>query len=436
MATVILACTALLACGEQQETPESLATPASAPEPGVTVNRIAFVSTSGELFTMNPDGGDLRSLTGQFQQASSGPSGLLAQPLDQEYFFTWPTWSPDGTEISASRVGTSGGQNTLSIVVIDTKTNRFTTPFENSAMQLVARTAPHYMYWSPNSRRLAFLASTEDGLALFVKDTQSEDAPVQVVTEPPMYFHWAADSGSLLIHHGEDVKVAKVPFDLPPQTLFTSPLSFRTPGVSPDGARFAYVREAETGSSLVVAPTDDPENGESLLAVEDFAALAWSPTGEEIAVVDQLNQATTVYQRIRVVPADGGEARTVVEGNILAFFWSPTGQTIAWVGVDFDQGRFEWMTTDQFGGASKLLMRFQPSGAEFTMLSFFDQFAYSNSPWSPDGARLVFAGTRDASSGQQNGQAPSGDRIFVLDADGSNAPRDLSGGSLAFWSWN
>ena len=103
---------------------------------------------------------------------------------------------------------------------------------------------------------------------------------------------------------------------------------------------------------------------------------------------------------------------------------------------DADNRSFEWIAADKSGDSVKSLFKFQPSSDVFTMLSFFDQYAYSNSPWSPDGTHLVVAGTPEGASRPGNGQAPTGDRIFVLDASGENPPLNIAGGTVAFWSWN
>ena len=84
----------------------------------------------------------------------------------------------------------------------------------------------------------------------------------------------------------------------------------------------------------------------------------------------------------------------------------------------------------------KRLFKFQPARDMVTMLSFFDQYAYSNSPWSPDGTRLVVAGTTGDVARPSNGHSATGDRIFVLDATGGSPPLDIAGGTVAFWSWN
>ena len=85
---------------------------------------------------------------------------------------------------------------------------------------------------------------------------------------------------------------------------------------------------------------------------------------------------------------------------------------------------------------AKEVFQFQPSADFFTMLSFFDQYGYSHSPWSPDGNNLVVSGTTEQASSRRNGQSPTGDRVFVLDVAGNQLALDIAGGTLAFWSWN
>ena len=82
------------------------------------------------------------------------------------------------------------------------------------------------------------------------------------------------------------------------------------------------------------------------------------------------------------------------------------------------------------------LFRFRPSGEVFTMLSFFDQYAYSHSPWSPDSSRLVMAGSEGPVAERRNGHTPTGSRIYVVDAVGDASPQEIAQGSVAFWSWN
>ena len=82
------------------------------------------------------------------------------------------------------------------------------------------------------------------------------------------------------------------------------------------------------------------------------------------------------------------------------------------------------------------LLRFQPSSAVLTSLTFFDQYAYSHTPWSPDGTQLVAVGQPGPASERRNGESSSGTRVYVLDAVGDTPPREIAAGGMAFWSWN
>ena len=412
-------------------------TPPEAREPGGALDRIAYVNSTGDLFTINPDGSGLRSLTAGVQANSGSAGGVVAQPLNLNRFYAWPTWSPDGSKIAVSRVQAVDGGSEISLEIVDTSTAQARTVYENTAGGLVAQGAPHYIYWSPGGRYLSFLASTADGLALFVKDTEDDAEAVRVAVGAPLYWNWRLDDSALLLHNGTELKLAEPPFQQEPLSLLSSAAPFRVPAVSPDGTRFAYIRLEQEGAALVVAPLDAPEDGERLMEVGALSAFAWSPDGTEIAVADQQNSRTAVYQRLLVVSAtDGSQVQVVGDETILSFFWSPQGDRLAWVTLDVVNRSFEWTAADTGGDSLKRLFKFQPSRDVFTMLSFFDQYAYSHSPWSPDGTRLVVAGTPEGASMSGNGQSATRDRIFVLDAHGENPPLDIASGTLAFWSWN
>jgi Tol biopolymer transport system component len=434
---VVVACQG---SGESALPPEQEATKqAAAPEDsgsGVTVNRIAFVNATGDLFTIEPNGSGLRPLTGGVQAGTGSGGPIQARPLNLETFYAWPTWSPDGTRIAISTVDTSNNRLRATIQLIDTTTARTKTIYSDEPRSMVASGAPHYVYWSPDSRYLAFIAPIETGLALFISDSTSNEEPVAMALPAPLYFHWAENSDSLLIHTGAEVKLVHQPFTGTPQSLLTTTTPFRAPALSPDGGRFAYIQEDPAGAGLFVAAVDGPSDAVKLVDVGPLSAFAWSPDGQELAVADQQRETNPIFQRLLVISADGEQIRTIGEGQILAFYWSPLGDKIAWVVVQTESLTFEWMVADRTGEGTRSLFRFQPSSDVFTMLSFFDQYAYSHSPWSPDGTQLVVAGKIEPASGRSNGQTPTGDRVFVVAVTGTPAPQDIAAGTLAFWSWN
>ena len=108
----------------------------------VSVDRIVYVGTGGDLFTIKADGTDPQQLTGNNQLRADQPEPLepaepqepgarriaaafLSQTLNFSQFYAWPTWSPDGTKLAVSRVQVlSEREATVSILVIDAITGR------------------------------------------------------------------------------------------------------------------------------------------------------------------------------------------------------------------------------------------------------------------------------------------------------------------------
>jgi TolB protein len=418
------------------------------PEPGdisseaakVSVDRITYLDAAGDIFTVKGDGSDHQRLTGG-TRIGSGPTGpFLAQGLNFDNVHAWPTWAPDGSKLAASRIRVTGDQSAeLTVQVLDAVTGRSSTVFSNNFPGLVAEGSPHYLYWSPDSRSLSFLASAANGLDLLVVDTVSGGDPIVIERGAPLYYSWAGDGSSLLVHIGEEVKLFRELSDHVAGEPLATARGFRVPAFSSDGRRVAYAVHGDSGESLSVAEAHDVDNARQVLDLGAFSAFMWSPDGSELAVADQQSPNSVVFERLRIVAADGESVRTITEDPVLAFYWSPNGERIAWVALDQENRRFEWRVIPSAAtdaSRSRALFAFNPSRDVLTMLSFFDQYAYSHSPWSPDSTRLVVAGTQAAPFERRNGHTPTGARVFVIDAVGDVPPREIAEGILAFWSWN
>lgn len=408
------------------------------------VNRIAYVSPNGNLYTVDPDGGGISQLTGSIQAQSEipGPSsgGIQAQPLQMNEYYTWPTWSADGTKLAVSKVALETDESDISVEVMDSMTGRSETVYENGLAGLVAEGAPHYIYWAPTGDQLSFLAATPEGLSLFVWDGIVGNPPSVIDRGAPLYYQWANDAQAIAIHLGPEIIWAKSPLEDGPRESFRSLGNFRAPAISPDGASLAYVDEADSEIGLYISATNDLNQGEKLIEVGSNAAFMWSPDGTQLAVADQSNPRVPLFDRLMLVPVDGGPITTLTSGvnssEVWAFFWSPAGDKLAWVSVNAEEQELEWVVSPSDGSNNKRLFSFQPSSEVFIMLSFFDQYGYSHTPWSPDGKWLVVAGTKGKVALRNNGRTPTGDRVYVLDVEGVEGPRDLGAGVLAVWSWS
>ena len=407
------------------------------------VDKIAYVGSTGDLFIVDPDGGNRLNLTGGARLGVSPGGGVVASSFEGNDQYFWPTWSPDGALLAASHVNTAGRLPEVTVEVFDIGNSGVRTIYRNETPSLIAEGAPHYLYWSPDSGSLAFLVSSPAAFALMVTDLGDAGggqlrSPDIIETGAPLYFHWGRGGHEILLHARDELKITIRPFDSGPSILLTVGQGFRVGAFSPDGRRVAYTAADGNGggASLFIAETGAPDSGSAILDVGPLSAFAWSPEGSELALVDGGGPGDPGFQRLVVLPADGGPARTLVEESVIAFFWSPAGDRIAWVTVDPQDNMLEWKVSPVNDPAPNTLFRFHPTGDMLTMLSFFDQYAYSHSPWSPDGSSLVVAGTREEPYTRRNGGSPRGERIFVLDASGVAEPRELAEGSLGVWSWN
>ena len=436
---VVVAIAGLFGCGQPETREESDTGLVSSMERDAEreipmVNRIAYVDNSGNLLLVNPDSTGEERLTGNVR------AGLLSQPLAQGDSYSWPTWSADGSRIAASRVSFSGDTPGLSVQVFDVATGRMSAAYENELQAPVADGAPHYLYWAPDSRRLSFLAPTPEGLTLFVRDLESNEEPGAVAVGAPLYYHWSADSGRLAVHSGDRVVVQEPTPEGEETRVEVDAIAFRTPALSPTGSQvaFAGIGGGRRGVFLGSTASGGPPP-KMLMESEGITAFSWAPDGSALAVAEQLRLNVPVFDRLSLVTADGSETSTLVDEQLVAFFWSPQGDQIAWIGIEPLSRSMELSVSPVQGGKSageaRHLFSFSPTGEMFALLSFFDQYAYSHSLWAPDGSALVVTGDDGAESGRRNGSGPHGGQVYVVDVSTGNAER-IASGKLGVWSWN
>ncbi len=414
----------------------SIATKEPSQEGMMVIDRIAYIGADDDLYTIRKDGSDSRRLTGELKAGTGGV--LQARELQGGVFYTWPTWSPDGSKIAVSRVIPGEDSLAVSLQVVDVTTGGLTHVYDNEpgASPLIAQGIPHYSYWSPDGSRLAFIASTAMGLTLFVSNPQGEEPPVPVVRGGPVYFHWSSDSRSLLLHVGEELMVAEEGLLQLPRALGLKGAGFQAPAWSRGSAEIVYSSQSSDGSALYLADTQKDGSSKAIAEVGNRVAFLWSPVGKELAVAETEEGSGPLYDRLTIVDAEASSKRTLVEESFLAFFWSPNGEKIAYAAVDPSTHIQSWKVVPVDGGTPKTLAQFEPSQELFTMFLFFDQYAYSSSVWSPDSTQLVFSGNLSRETGRRNGGSSDEDKVYVLSVDGDSTPKEIATGNLAFWSWN
>ncbi len=401
-------------------------------------NQIAYVGVDGNLSIINPDGSDARGLT--VTDPRAGPGGhVFTSGSDSQIYYAWPTWSPDNTKLAATRITIYSGRPTYSLEVVDTATGQVTKVYQNEpGTSPVARGNPHCVCWSPDSKHLAFIASTQRGLVLFVSSPGQNSELMLLVEGMPLYFRWLHDSDALAIHRGEDLILVSIRGHQR-QTIAewgNVGFGFRVPAISRDSSRMTYTSTSDHGNAVYMANIQ-PQVSETTLMrdIGTQTALMWSPTRDELAIADSQEESGPQFEFLTIVDSQGSTIMAPISGPILAYFWSPDGDKIAYVSYQQERNRFTWNYVDRSEGRPVDLGEYWPSEEYVTMLTFFDQYACSNSLWSPDSTSIVFAGTLGPRSDTGNGASPMKDKVHVLDVRDGATSRPISTSRFASWSW-
>ena len=388
------------------------------------VDRVAYVSADGQVWTAAPDGTDTERVS------------------PDDGFFTWPTWSPDARKLAFSGVVGDGSEpRRAALLVLEKSSGRLSEVHlgEPGLTALVAEGAPHYVSWAPDSERLAFIGPTASGLRLYLYDLQDGGEPQGVLDEAPLYLAWAPESTLLLVHRREEhflvdgVSGLVVPLGVP-----ATGIHYRVPTWQPASDSFNYILTDSSG----VGGLYTSGVGEQLVdGVPLDGAFLWSPDGSTLALTDPEAVlffpplSVRVFRRVTLY-GPGGEGTGVrIEDDVVSFFWSPDSKKLAYLTPGEALGVLRWNVLDVKSGERWPLLDFRPSADQLTFFRFFDQYAGSHSAWSSDSTRLVLAGRRyggavSASIGRQD----VGDVIMIVTV-GRNPTADvIADGVLAVWS--
>lgn len=389
------------------------------------VNRIVVVSADGSLRTLNPDG------TGRRLYHLSDLS------------FRFPAWSPDGASIAA--LGSNASES--GVYVLQDADNP-----QATALFLSQDRAPFYLYWSPNSTQIAFLANDpEAGIGLWLADRVHKDKARQISSGQPYYWQWLQNSAELFVHSGGEGLAARLAFlkveDGNSGANVAPPGVFQAPGLSPSGAYLAFAEEMGSQHSQVVIQAR--QGGDRQTAPYAGAvAMSWSPSSDQLAFISPPVPAPHHFGPLRLLDPETGDNRTLTGRTVVAFFWSPDGRSIAYLapaGSGNDSGAalpskttlastqpqgqgllLDLWLLDVSSGSQRLLTTFQP-GELFLeqFLPYFDQYALSHRLWSPASDALLLPLT----------ESDGTERVYLLPT-GGQSPRPLVEGTIGFWSQN
>jgi TolB protein len=397
-----------------------------------SLNRIVFVNDERQIETVAPDGSQRHLLT------------------DKEHFYEFPAWSPDGSRIAALGSDRSGGG--IFLLNDDEK------PGDPQELFFNRNRRPFYLYWSPDSKQISFLANNPvHGIGLNLMDARAGEESRTIASGSPFYWNWTADSKQMLIHSGtqEDdsrlVLIDDAGQDQTPQ--IPTPGYFQAPGISPSGRFWAYSQLKEGGISWITV--DDQVNGEQWAERHAGSiALNWSPVGEKLAFISgENNERFNFWGPLRMLDIETAETRLLSSNLVLAFFWSPDGKQIFTIsvpnnnglngGVEVRETKSRRLARNNQSAPPLQIMPHQfmlsvinvetGTGLELSevtlptvflsqFLVFFDQYALSHNLWSPDSQQIVLPIVAD------------GEHQIVVISTKSGRMHQVGSGHMAFWS--
>lgn len=324
----------------------------------------SFPRSIGRLLAMAWWWSAIPALVASQEPAAPSVSGRLLQLAD---YLEWeqvsePRLSPDGARVVYARRVVDQlndrWESSLWIMNADGTRNRF----------LVKGSGAE---WSPDGTRIAYIATGEpSGAQVFVRWMDDEGAITQVtrVTDAPGGLRWSPDGRTLAF----TMRVARGPAKDTPFARVALP-------AAPKGAKW-------TEPPKVVTDLDWRQDREG--ATDDGV------------------------RHVFVVPADGGTARQVTNGDWDhgTPAWSPDGRTLAFSALRIPNAQLAWRESEVYaadvasGTIRQLTRRKGPD---------------ANPVWSPDGRMIAYTGFDSTDATWQDAA------IYLMNADGSS-PRALT----------
>lgn len=421
---------------------------ALAPDKPGGLNRIAFVGNDSNIYVADP---------------VSGAATALTTDGGADHVYNYPTWSPDSRRLAFVGLNFKNGAPTEGALYTVSPTGEQLTPIFRSPQNF-----PFYIYWSPDSRLVSFLANKDSQtMSLNIGRTDETDSVREFDVGAPFYWAWAPDSSQIFTHVGGtraqsgDARLGLVPFreDARKRSLESAPGSFQAPQWSRDG-RILY--SAQQGDEGVIAVSDAQGVEVNRLATYDGrASFALSPDGAQVAYLLTAPQTRLPhFGPLRVVNVNGENTRIVSQDPVLAFFWSPDSAKLAYLTVTgagnessfhsdgapllvasskpekFSRSlqepsqaqaaiQLSWRLWDRATDTSRTMVSFEPTTSFLNVIPFFDQYANSSTFWSPDSQSFVYTTRETDAAGA----------VWIADAIGTNAPRRIGDGVIAYWSW-
>jgi len=380
--------------------------------------RLVYVGEDGDLYQAR-NGEPVHRLT----------CGWAGDDSRGRLYYVWPSYSPDGAHVACFGVRPGSSPEAGLYAVAQ----------DGISMHEIWRmtgAAPICESWSADSRHIALLLQSDDGLRLELTDIQCPGKSIELESGSPLFWAWSPKGRYIAVHSGGSRSVcdeAKLTIfdanDACSQVASLAPGEFRTPAWAPDGTRLAYIDASDGVNEHLAFYRLRDGVSEIVRPVEGHSAMLWSPDGRYLAISEALGETPHMFTGVSLVDARTGQTEVVNDSNVVGFFWSPCSRRLVSIAFN-DNGGMEWSLFDVRGSQRTLDVKFYPTRELVYFCWFFDQFAASHPLISPDGTSLAFAGHITDGEGNMEETESS---VYLLSLAGDEPPRRLAGGHFACW---
>lgn len=285
----------------------------------------------------------------------------------------------------------------------------------------------HYAAWSPDGGHLCYVVP--DGRALSLRTWEPGDAGFHThLSAAPVFPVWVPGTRWLVCHHGATLTAFNIE-TREQRTLSPTASGFRTPAVSTDGSAIAWAEVAD--GAVVVRQGSLSGESEVLARLDGGVTLGFRPGTHELFGAVATSPESGVFSYVGLLSARVPEPERLVQGPLVAFWWSPDGQKLASVHPTYSgDGRFQvrlHRADGRFLGAMESLI---PSADIATMVGFFDQYAASHPVWSADSRWFGICGKFLSEGPHPSFTGTRPDTAYLWDTVNGGAAFALAEGSL------
>ena len=411
------------------------------------IYQIAYVSNDKHIHIIQSDGLNDRRI-----------SPLILGNELSEGVFTWPTWAPNGEKLAFSGIDTTYENMETSLFIYNISNSKISKIYTDTTdkISFLAPGVLHYANWAPDSNQIAFIATTSQGVTLFLDDLTDDKEAEFVLTEGPLWSSWSPNSRHLLIHRGNDHFLIDTIEDIKISQLDIDSMRYRVPDWRPSDSFITIASETGSNEYTIYTSNIDTSEAVSLQAIaigQLEPAFSWAPNGDFLALAQSsrllmyANTPIFMYQELSILPQNEINEPIHITDNIISYFWSPDSSKLAYITPSSNKNALQLMILNINDGFVTARMEFTPSIDQLTVFQFFDQYARSHSIWSPDSVHLILAGrplsqsvfTDHSSKHNDSSFSPSisqSSYIMIVNTDVNSSITRITNGTLGFWSPN